>query len=183
MLVVGIDPSAKKIAFVAWSDLPAISYAQAYTLYEKRQTRQTIASIAEAVTATKDFIAWADRVAPRGKVRRLACVENPLVGRGGVTTTMKQAYVGGVIRAHLHLADFEVSDINVSTWKKSLTGRGDAKKPDVMRVVRTAWPKIGGLIGDDGDLADAAGICLTHRDAVRRELALAGPAGGILQGP
>lgn len=174
MLCVGVDPSAKKIAFVAWSDLPAISYAQAYPLYEKRQTKQSIASIANAVTATEDFITWADRVAPRGTVRRLACIETPLVGRGGVTTTMKQAYVGGVIRSHLYLAGFEVSDINVSSWKKALTGRGDAQKADVARVVRIAWPKIGGLIGDDGDLADAAGICLVHRDAVRRDIALAG---------
>lgn len=157
ILVVGIDPSAKKIAIVAACPLLLVSHVEAFVLY-KGTAKQTPESLGRALDAMAQFLVWADQAAPHGE--RYAWVEDPLVGRGGVITTMKQAFVGGIIRATLVNAGFKVYGVNVSTWKKDVCGTGLAKKPDVLRCVKTQWPKVEPLIGTDGDLADAAAICL-----------------------
>lgn len=163
-VIAGVDPSAKKIAIVATVPLLNVSKALTFSLYGKGQTKQTPESIAAALTAMEEFVAWVNQVAPNGE--RHAWVESPLVGRGGVLTTMKQAYVGGVIRAVLVRAGFTVHDVNQSTWKARLGAKGikgdhsRAVKADVKRIVRIVWPKIAGLIGDDSDLADAAAIAI-----------------------
>lgn len=157
MLVVGIDPSAAKIAIVATHPVLNVTRAKSYVLYKAKE-RQTPATLGKALDAMDDFLVWADTVAPQGE--RYAWVEDPLVGRGGVSTTMKQSFVGGVIRASLARAGFEVYGVNVSTWKKSVVGNGAAKKPAVRTSVKQKWPKVDGLIGNDGDLADAAAIAL-----------------------
>lgn len=157
MLVVGIDPSARKIAVVATHIVLNVSLAQSFVLY-KTSERQTPATLGKALDAMDEFVEWADRVDPNGT--RAAWVEDPLVGRGGVRTTMVQSYVGGVVRGSLARAGFEVHNVNVSSWKKAVTGSGKSQKPAVRYAVQQKWPKIMGMVGDDGDLVDAAAICL-----------------------
>lgn len=173
-LVVGVDPSAKKIAVVGHSTLTNTSFARAFPLYAKGQTRQTPESMLRALEAMEGLI---DSTSTMGS-ERLAYVETPLVGRGGTTATIKQAYIGGIIRAMLVRGGFQVYDVNVSTWKKDVVGKGSAEKPDVQRVVRIKWPKVEPLAGGDGDLWDAAGICLYGQEVQRRRAALP-PAGGV----
>ena len=169
-LIVGIDPSAKHIAIVAHSETLHIQTAQKYPLYLKGETKQTVASLGRAVEAIETFLVWADMVSPDGP--RYAWVEDPLIGRGGAVTTMKQAYVGGIIRGVLVRRSFQVYGVNVSTWKAQVCGNGRADKAQVGRVVAVQWPKISGLVKGDGDLTDAAAICIFGQKTLVKSAAL-----------
>lgn len=172
-LFVGVDPSAKKIAIVAHHPVLYSTAAQAYVLY-KNSEKQTTASLGRAVAAMEKFLEY---IQPWSGGPKYAWVEDPLVGRGGALTTMKQAYVGGIIRGTLANAGFKVYGVNVSTWKKEVCGSGRAQKPDVARAVRMRWPKVVPLLGGDGDLTDAAAINLYAQEVVRKSAAIgaAGP--------
>jgi hypothetical protein len=166
-LIVGIDPSAKKIALVAKETVLNVQHAEAYPLYVRGQTKQTAESIHRAMEAVNDFLDHIEGLI--GDAPRHAFIETPVIGRGGATTAMKQAYVGGVIRACLVERGFTVHEVNQSTWKAFLgantrvgaKGRQtEHQKANVARAVKVRWPKVQGLIAGDGDLTDAAGICL-----------------------
>lgn len=184
-LIVGVDPSAKKIALVAKHTVLNVARVQSYPLYKTRE-KQTPESIHRALLAMEDFLTGVADLSVPGQ--RFAWVETPLVGRGGVTTTMKQAYVGGVIRACLVQHGFAVYDANPSTWRSTLgiKGKGTvALKANTARVVKTRWPKIVGLIDGDGDLTDAAAIALHGEQQVHQKGLLvghAGPATGAVPG-
>lgn len=173
MLIVGIDPSAKRIAIVAHETILKVQAVKTADLYLKGETKQTMESLGRAVTAMEDFVAWADEVCPSSP--RVAWVEDPLVGRGGTTTTVKQSYVGGIIRGVLVASSFQVYGVNVSTWKSQVCGNGRADKRDVSRAVGVRWPKIARLVGDDVDLTDAAAICIYAEECVRKGLAITAP--------
>ena len=181
MLIAGIDPSAKKIAIVATHPTLNVTHVKSYVLY-KASEKQTPESLGRALDAMDEFLAWAETVEPQGE--RYAWVEDPLVGRGGAVTTMKQSFVGGVIRASLARAGFVVYGVNVSTWKKQVVGSGAAKKPAVQAHIKKAWPKVAGLVGSDGDLADAAAIALYGQQTVAKAALIhdAGPARRAVQG-
>lgn len=162
-LIVGCDPSAKKIALVGKETVLNVQHAESFILYKGKET-QTPETIFRAMLAMREYL---DKIAPLiGDGPRYAFVEKPLVGRGGVVTTMKQAYVGGVIRACLVEAGFVVHDVAHATWKSYLGVKGGkgtttvTQKANVHRAVKIRWPKVEGLIAGDGDLTDAAGICL-----------------------
>jgi Holliday junction resolvasome RuvABC endonuclease subunit len=175
-LIAGIDPSAKKIAIVATHDVLQVVSAQSYPLYPKGVTRQTPESLGNAVAAVRAFLQWADQVAPGG-TGRYAWIESPLVGRGGVSATMKQSFVGGIIRGMLYEAGFDVRDVNVTNWKREVTGNGRAEKPAVKVSVKQQWPKAFSLVERDGDLIDAAAIALYGRSVLgRADAIVAGPA-------
>lgn len=176
-LVLGIDPSAKKIAVVARETILNVQRADAFILYKGSETQNPI-TIHRAMEAMNGFLGDIDTLAGSGP--RYAYVEKPLVGRGGVMTTIKQAYVGGVIRACLVAAGFTVYDVNQSTWKSfhGVKGKGTAaQKVATAQVVKTQWPKIEAMISGDGDLADAAAICLYGCEQVRKAGALVSDAG------
>lgn len=154
-LVLGIDPSAKKIAIVAVDTITHTVVVSSKVLY--KTGKQTPESLQRALHFMDDFVESVDRISPRD---RYAWVEDPLVGRGGIRSSLVQAYVSGIIRATLCDAGFTVSGVHVGTWKKQVCGNGNADKADVARVVKTAWPKAHRLVDGDGDLTDAAAIAI-----------------------
>lgn len=184
-LVLGIDPSAKKIAIVGTETTLNVQHAEAFMLY-KGTSKQTPESIYEAMVAMRGYLAGIHGLLSVSQ--KVAYVESPLVGRGGTTTTIKQAYVGGVIRACLVEAGFTVYDVNQSSWKKHLgvRSRGTAnQKADVARAVKIRWPKVQPVVEGDGDLTDAAGICIYGTDQVAKANSLdsdAIAAASVVQG-
>lgn len=165
-LVVGVDPSSKKIAVVWFETVTRTSGAVALPVSKASQTMNPEAC-GRAADQMSLFTYTMHEVMPDD---RQAWVETPLVGRsGGVRATIAQAYVGGIIRASLTNSGFVVHDVHVGTWKKEVCGNGNAKKPDVARRVKVAWPKVWQLVKDDGDLTDAAAICLHGRTVLARE--------------
>lgn len=171
MLIAGIDPSAKKIAIVAQVTTLQINHAFSWPLYLKGETKQTVESLGRAVEGMERFLSWADMACPDPD-QRFVWVEDPLIGRGGPVTTMKQSYVGGIVRGLLVRSSFRVYGVNVSSWKSQVCGDGRADKRMVALAVGRRWPKIRGLVGDDGDLTDAAAICLYGAETLRKSAAL-----------
>lgn len=163
-LVVGVDPSSRKIAVVAGDPHLPVQKTWAFPLY-KTTEKQTPESLARALDCMDSVVADLAQWAPGN---RYAWVEDPLVGRGGPVATMKQSLVQGIVRGVLARSGFVVYGVNVSTWKKAVVGKGNADKADVGRTVRAKWPKVADLIGLDGDLADAAAICLYGQEVLRR---------------
>jgi len=158
MLIIGVDPSAKKIAIAGEETITGTLLSRSYILYEKGQTRQTIESIHRALTNMRHFAEAYESVSP---LSRIAYVESPLIGRGGTSTTIKQAYVGGIIRACLAEAGFTVYDVHVSAWRRELGITAKTTKDikaATLQSLRLRWPKMAALVESDPDLVDAASI-------------------------
>lgn len=153
-LIVGVDPSAKKIAIVWHDTLTLTSGAVAYTLYKTGS--QTSESLGKALDCMDEFALLASRL----PADRQAWVELPVLSSRGAGSTVKQSQVRGIICGTLVNAGFVVYGANVTSWKKEVCGHGSADKAAVARAVRIQWPKIEPVIGGDGDLTDAAGIAL-----------------------
>lgn len=181
-LVLGIDPSAKKIAVVGFQPETGTYRVESRNLYPKGATKQTPESLGNAAVFMRDFLAEAQVMASDGQ--RFAYVEEPLVGRGGASATIKQAYVGGIIRACLVEAGFKVYSVHPSTWRAGLgiTSKGTAAIKTATR--QRLDPKLRGLVGNDGDLVDAGAIALYGADQVRKAALLVppGPDGSGVQG-
>jgi hypothetical protein len=155
-----------------------VAKVKACTLYGTRE-KQTPEALLKALEFMEDYLHEVDLIA--GKGARYAYIEEPLMGRGGVRTTVKQAYVGGVVRALLVRHGFTVYGVHVSTWKAfhgvSSSQGTVAAKANVARIVKTVWPKVEGLVAGDGDLIDAAAICLYGIEQGRKAGLLVNDAG------
>lgn len=101
-------------------------------------------------------------------------LEEPLVGRGGVKSTMVQAFTSGAVQAAFAMEGVPVHLVNVGTWKKEVLGNGRADKPAVMELVRHRWPDAAVATGGDQDLADAAAIAMYGCAQLRLQHRLAG---------
>lgn len=184
-LIVGVDPSAAKVAMVAVETVTGTYKVGSQKLYPKGTTKQTPASLHNAMVFVRDFAQGVAHMAPEG--RRFAYIEEPLVGRGGASATIKQAYVGGIIRACLVEAGFTVYDAHPSTWRAThgiKTKGTDAVKAATKQFVGAQWPKVLPEVQHDGDLVDAAAICLHGQEQVRKAGLLVAPesSGGAVQG-
>lgn len=161
MLVLGIDPSAKRIAASAYETASLSHVVRVGELYVKGEARQTPQSLARAQTFMEQFIL--DVASLAGSSQKVAYVETPLVGRGGIRTTIKQAYVGGIIRGCLAQAGFEVFDAHPSTWRKELgiaeKGTAAIKRATRLRVL-SDLPRVMPDVEGDSDLIDASAIVL-----------------------
>lgn len=183
-LILGCDPSARKVAFVAYETITATFSIHTIRLYAKGETRQSNASLWRCLDSVRDYAAG---LVPAAVGQPFAFVEEPLVGgRGGnASSTIKQSYVGGVVRACLVDAGFTVYDVHPSSWRKALgiTGtRTAALKAATNQVVRDRLPKIHHEVASDADLVDAAAIVLYGTEQVRQGAALARSAEGGVQG-
>lgn len=156
-LVLGIDPSAKKIAVVAIDTVLKVQIVHSYVLY--KTGKQTNESIGRAYAVMMGMV---QTLAPMQRLgESYAYIEAGLsYGHGGnrVASSIKQAYVSGVVRGTLVHAGYTVRDVQQATWKKAICNNGHADKADVARVVKVAWPKVWSLVEHDRDLIDAAAI-------------------------
>lgn len=183
-LVVGCDPSAKKIAFVATDPVLGVTRVMAYPLYKTGS--QTTDSLGKAVVAVQDFLGEIEHMAG-GDVA--AWVETPVQGgrAGNVASVMKQSYVRGIVVGVMVAAGFRVYDVHQSTWKSWFGVRANKAtkdaKTDVKRILSVKHPKIAQLTGDDVDLTDAGAIALYGCEQERKAAALraSGLAGSEVQ--
>lgn len=146
-IVVGIDPSSKKIALCVSSEvfqldvirLPAGMYLATGAAYRE-------------VSLFLDNLVHYDKVS--------VYMEAPLVGVGGVYSTIVQAQVGGAVMAAVKnsLRPTPLHMVNVGTWKKQVVGNGQSKKPEVAEWLEKNWPEAYHEAAGDQDLIDAACI-------------------------
>lgn len=164
--IIGIDPSAKKIAIVLMG--PGGLAADSFQLTKKKTTPTSPESVGKALAVMRDYLHDKSHMMTS---ERYAFIEAPLVGRGGVNTTLKQAYVGGVIQACLIEVGFKVHVVHPSTWRSGLGIKAretTALKAATRQYVMTQSPKLFRMVDGDNDLTDAGAIALYGADQRRK---------------
>ncbi len=89
----------------------------------------------------------------------LAFIEAPLVGRGGVRSTLVQAYVNGAVQGMLAEDGWAVHLVPVGTWKKEVVGKGNATKEEVAEWAAARKTGVVTESKNDQDVIDALALC------------------------
>ena len=161
-VVVGVDPASTRAAFVA------IHEDEFHLAAYPRLGPAGPIACAAGWDATHDFL---DSLPWDANIPRHAFVEGPVLGRGGFRSTMVHAFTSGAIQGALHNRGCFTHSANVSSWKKSVTGRGNATKPEVGAAVQLRWPTLHARAGGDQDLYDAAAIAIYGCSVVGEQVA------------
>lgn len=151
-IFVGCDPSSRKIALI-------------YTRAGEEGLRARVFDLPQAVIpalaiAYRQVRRFVRRFTSHGH-RVVFCIEEPVVGKGGAYATIKQSKVHGAIVAGAVAGGAEVDTVQNSTWKKTVTGKGNNSKVQVAQWVRKDWKALSTLVGPDQDLIDA-GCIMAH---------------------
>jgi len=148
----GIDPASTKIAVVA------LVGDEFKTDFYKRLGKSGGESCAGAWHAIQYFVSQIHFTWPGLPI--YAYIEAPVVGRAGVRSTMVQAFTSGAIQAALYEAGCSPQTVNVSSWKKSVIGRGNATKEEAAKWLRLRRPALHRSAGGNQDIVDAACIAI-----------------------
>ena len=157
MNVVGLDLSSRKLAIVG--DFSGTYRYMSCDLGQKlpeatEEARQIVRRWMRRVTTSLDCHAF---------------VEQPVVGVGGVQTTLKQSYVNGAVQAALVSEKYRVHPlVSNSHWKKEVLGNGRADKDQITGWIRDNWRGLYRVIGDDQDVMDSACILIYGLNELRR---------------
>lgn len=153
-VVIGVDPSSRKLAAVAgWvrpEALPVCALPQ-----DKPQ----------ACVVAYDWVAALAGSQPPGCDVYVA-VELPVLGRGGAGATIPQAQIGGALMAGIVSSGARAIMVNNSRAKKQIVGRGNADKAAIAGWVEHEWPDLYREYGADQDLCDATMIWQFGRNTV-----------------
>lgn len=156
--VIGIDPASTKLALVALS-----SDGRFLSSYIPKLGRSGGQSCAGAMKATRAFVALAE---DEFGTLDSAYIEAPIVGRGGVRTTMVQCFTSGAVQGILHEAGISTQIANVSSWKKRVVGKGNATKEEVAKYLRLRWASLYDMANGNQDLIDASCIAIFGQQIV-----------------
>lgn len=144
-MIWGIDPASKKIAIFGGHPLQArvIRVAKTDRSEELRKLRERLCDVID-----EDDTVY---------------VEEPvLAGARNIRSTLLVAETVGMI-----LSVCNAKLVEVSTWKKSTVGKGNASKDDVRVWLERAYPQYATACGGDQDLIDATGIFVHGRGVER----------------
>lgn len=158
-LIIGGDLSSKSIALVARHPLTPTAAMVKYPLRAQKDA-WTSASAAEALDCMMQYV---DEIAPMAVLGapRLVFLEAPVVaGARNIQSTIKQAFINGIVQAVFVKAGFTVELVPVSTWKLAVCGNGRADKTQVANSIRRQWAITHNAANGDQDLIDAAAVCL-----------------------
>lgn len=151
-VIIGCDPSSRKIALIYTTTGEEHLRARVFNL-----PQSVIPALELAYRHTRRFV----RQFTAKGTRVVLCIEEPVVGKGGAYATIKQAKVHGAIVAGAVAAGAVVDTVQNSTWKKTVTGKGNNSKVQVAQWVRKDWKMLSHLVGPDQDLIDA-GCIMAH---------------------
>lgn len=151
-IVIGVDPASTKLAFVA------LYKSQHITRFYNRIGRSGAEACSAGWEHSSYFVEFVRSTWPGIPIN--AFVEQPVLGRGGVRSTMVQSFTSGAVQGSLHSSGCDVTLANPSTWKKKAVGRGNATKEDISKWLRLRWPSLHAAAGGNQDLMDAAAIAI-----------------------
>jgi Holliday junction resolvasome RuvABC endonuclease subunit len=134
----------------------------------KKYSPEVAAEAMDRTLEVLDAVSMMDRAASR-----VCFLESPVGGRGGIKSTVVQAFTSGVVQACLIKTGWTVHLIHPSTWKAWLTGRGNVGKPEILRAMKGRFPKDVQAAQNDGDLVDAAALARYGYEAIGRGTRLA----------
>lgn len=157
MTFVGFDLSTKRIAAVAFDQ--ETSNAMTW-LYEINGPRDTF----EPGVLDRAYMAAAEVMSDLAKIGTkrngaVPFIEAPLHGKGQKTTIV-QSMVSGVVQLAMVQSGHRPQMVNVSTWKKTVIGNGNATKDDIASFIKQRWRPIFDEAAGNQDILDAAGVCL-----------------------
>lgn len=159
MIIVGIDPSSLKIAFVWTGDDNRVQHK----IVKLPKDTDFAVRCEAAYSETGRLLRRIERRHPGEAI--FVFIEEPVVGRGGAYATISQSKVQGAILAAAQRvkAVEKVSGANNSTAKKTVVGKGNAKKPEITAWAAKYWralydASLTHLKGDQQDIVDAGMI-------------------------
>jgi Holliday junction resolvasome RuvABC endonuclease subunit len=158
-IVIGIDPSSRKLAAVVSSigDRKNVEY----TTKPLPQDKPTGCLLAFEWART-----LVEKYSHKGEV--FVFVELPVLGRGGPGSTIPQAQINGALLAGAQMANATVVPVNNSKVKKDVIGRGNANKDDIREWLKNDWIDLHTKIEKDQDLCDSAMIWVHGCNIVQR---------------
>jgi Holliday junction resolvasome RuvABC endonuclease subunit len=145
MLIIGIDPSSKKLAFCT-TELPRT---------RKAPLLQTISLPVGVYRAAGH--AYREAFLFFQQNPGVVYMEAPVVGRSPHPTIV-QSQVGGAVMAAAENAGTVLHLVNNASWKKQVVGKGNAQKEEVCSWLQEFWPEAYDLAAGDQDLIDACAI-------------------------
>jgi len=171
-VVIGIDASATHIAYLSlyhdetWDIVVSTKLGKSgpEACYHARNlTLETIDRTRESV------------IRRFGTTPTIHCFyELPVLGRGGFRSTMVQCFTSGAVQAAIHERKCPSHPVNVSTWKKTVVGRGNADKGQVAEHLRLRWNAVYSAAEGNQDIYDASAIALYGRQFLASGMASAG---------
>ena len=166
-VILGIDPAATHIAFVA------ICGDNFLVRAEKKLGKSGPESCHNAQELTKRVIIECGK--HFGEKKIIAFYELPVLGRGGFRSTIVQCFTSGAVQAVLHDFRIQSHTANVSSWKKAVVGRGNADKGQVAESLRCRWDALFQAAEGNQDVYDAASIAIYGRQLLGQEMATPSP--------
>lgn len=163
--VIGVDPSSRKLAGVAMSVFDPDEYDLWLVKLKERDPIELrcLAAFRTARAFTRRIRRLYD------PVEIVVFIEGPLVGRGGVKTTVIQSKVhGATIAGFVSGGAAFARESNASTVKKAVVGTGKAEKHEIMQWVADTYPDLHTEIDGDQDLADAMMHCRYGIDTMEK---------------
>jgi len=165
-IFIGVDPSTFHVAIVARSSGGKLLHCRKEHMRTAKEpfVPQTIANAADMLYTTLAEIAE-QRDDPLS-----VYIEQPLVGRGGVRTTVNMSMVVGSLVTAARWGGATTHVVNVQTWKASVVRRqfANATKGEVADAIKALWPEAYEAAGGDQDLIDASSISFYGSTVTRR---------------
>lgn len=157
-VVIGLDPSSKKIALSISVDggPPLLRHRILAAGNVPHACLQSFRYVRDVV---REYRAQGHRV--------FIFIEEPVVGRGGVRSTLSQTKTHGAMLAGAQSGGAFVSSVNNQSWKKRVVGSGNAGKPQIKQWVAENWPYLLQEAKGDQDLIDAGCIMKYGLDVVK----------------
>lgn len=160
--VIGIDPDSKKLSAVV-----TVDDARPVLRQKVLPTNVPIARVcAVAYKWTFNLVAEYHRA---GDVVHLF-VEAPFVSPKTIRAVIPLARLNGaMLAAGMSARAVTVLDVNITSWKKEVVGKGNASKPQIADWCRDCWPMVYEEAAGRQDLLDAAGINRYGAGVVKRQ--------------
>ena len=147
ILVLGIDPSSKKLA-VVYSVLGKENEVKFKT---KKLPQEKPEACSIAYEWLKGFIEDIRGDIPTKDI--YVFIELPVLGRGGAGSTIPQAQINGAILAGAFSTGANVVPVNNVRVKKEVIGKGNANKDAIKAWLSVAWSGLYKFIHEDQDLS------------------------------
>lgn len=160
-VIIGCDPSTKKIALVwVYNGDTQNPHTWLYKLPDTQDYAQRCGAAYVAVRRQLQRI-----VQGRPNIEVYFFIEEPVVGRGGAYATITQAKIHGAIVAACHASTVvtRARGVNNATAKKQVVGKGNAGKPEIAQWCKVYWRSLAEKVseynkGDQQDIIDAGMI-------------------------
>jgi len=166
-VVVGIDPASTHIAFVIlYKEHFRVKVSKNLGKSGPQACHNARLLTLEMIDETKAWLNKKDSELP------IHCFyELPVLGRGGVRSTMVQCFTSGAVQAALHERECPTYPVNVSTWKKAVVGKGNADKVQVAEHLRHRWNALYSSASGNQDVYDASSIAIYGRQFLEQRMA------------